>query len=190
MFDFLRKFLIVPLGVIALVVVALLLTQEFISQLETYDESLAAAILAGVVTIIVALSTSIINYFKDQNKSMAEAHRGRKVEIYSNFSNIVFDLMKKVRNPDSVENIDQNQQLMNRMWKLKEGILFYGSPEVIKTFNHWMKSQDDGKALPPKVVLKNIGQVFLAMRKDLGLSNMGLNSLNIHQIYMTDDLGK
>ena len=101
---------------------------------------------------------------------------------------MTFELLKRIKKGDT-KDFAESDEFLEKMWDLKEGILFYASPKVIRAFNEWLKNSENPDR-SHKAVMGGIGDVFLAMREDLGLDNRGLNNLNIHQIYTTDDLSE
>ena len=127
-------------------------------------------------------------YLREKKKAREEAHREKKVVIYQNFSWMTFELLKRIKKGDT-KDFAESDEFLEKMWDLKEGILFYASPKVIRAFNEWLKNSENPDR-SHKAVMGGIGDVFLAMREDLGLDNRGLNNLNIHQIYTTDDLSE
>lgn len=95
-------------------------------------------------------------------------------------------MLRKAKTDDA-ESYVQTDEFKNTMYEVREGILFYGSPKVITTYSDWLlKASDETQS--QKQTFQSIGAIFLAMRKDVGLSNFGLDSLSIHQLYVTDDL--
>lgn len=150
------------------------------------NDKVSPAIIGGMITILLA----IFAFWREVRKSRKEAHRGRKVEVYAIFSKILFNAMKNQKTGQGEIITANNIELMDQMYALYEGIVFYGSPKVIKTFSKWMKDASLEDDRPLKEVLAGSGDVILAMRNDLGLSNYGLTNISIHQIYVTDDLSK
>lgn len=148
------------------------------------DKAIVSSIIAGFVAVTIAL----IAYWREQSKARKEAHRSSKIEIYSHFFDIIFDMLEKVKHGEDLSHYAESDEVQQKLFKLKKGALFYGSPKVINAIGNWSRTANDN--IGPKATMQNIGLVLLAMREDIGLSNSGLNSLSIHQIYITDDVYK
>lgn len=180
-----RKFFEFAFGLIILITLVALAGYSFIKLanfLTKIDKTLASTIIAGLITLF----SILFAFWKDREKARREAHRNKKVEIYSVFSKLVFEILRGVKtNEDEVTIL--SERFKTDMYVIMEGILFYGSPKVIKAYSNWMKNTTNEEQ-SSKELLSRIGEVFLAMRADLGLSNSGLNSLSIHQIYVNEDL--
>lgn len=70
---------------------------------------------------------------------------------------------------------------------VSRGALFYGSPNVLLAIAQW-KTESASNSSDRMAPIKAVGRIILAMRLDIGLSNRGLDELNIHQVYVKDDL--
>lgn len=144
-------------------------------------------VLAAIVAALGAVFSLLFTWWKEKQKSLREAHREKKIEIYSKFFDLMFDLMDK-----SKRGLDSDEEVIKTVsshWvDLTRGILFYGSPKVVIAFSSVRKgSNEQASALD---TMRTIGRVILAMREDIGLSNKGLDELSVHQIYVNDDLQK
>ncbi len=168
---------------ITLVVVGFFLLRWLTGAVFSLEDKTGATIIGGFI----AFALAIFAFWREIRKSRQEAHRERKVEIYQNFSEIIFEMIKNSGDDKKNKEYAESSEFMEKMWKYKQGILFYGSPKVINTFATWQKNTEikDKSALE---VMMGVGDLLLAMRSDLGLSNRGLTNLTIHQIYVTDDL--
>ncbi|MQB11434.1 hypothetical protein DXT96_16450 [Agrobacterium sp. ICMP 6402] len=148
------------------------------------DKSVQAAIIAGSV----GLFSVALTFWKERSRSIKEAHRDKKIEVYSKFYDLMFGLLK---HQSSGEEIDPLGSGFQEQWfEVSRGVLFYGSPAVVKAFSEFKADPPDGASADPRSIFRRIGKILLAMRDDIGLSNFGLDELNIHQIYVRDDINK
>ncbi len=176
------------LGIVLLVCLAavgLWLLVQFSSLFSSADASVQAAIVAGAV----ALASILFAFLRERSKAIREAHRENKIEVYNQFFDIIFDLIKNPEKSNELENIDRSSPIVQKLMDISRGALLYGSPRVVLAFAEWRTSSihsSSDKVAP----LRSIGKILLAMRSDIGLSNWGLNELNVHQIYVTDDLNQ
>jgi hypothetical protein len=172
------------IGIIGFLIILIIIKiSGFVSGL---DNKTGPAVVGGSIAILLALFA----FWREVRKSRREAHRDKKVEIYSIFSGLIFKMLRNIQKGEGISEITEADDFVEQMYKLKEGIIFYGSPKVINTFSKWLRDSEQASERSLKEVLQGIGDVLLAMRNDLGLSNFGLNNVNIHQIYVTDDLTK
>jgi len=145
------------------------------------DKSIQASIIAGLV----ALFSVIFTYWKEKTRSISEAHREKKIEIYKIFFDEIFEATNNMRLGREVD-LSSSEDFMTRTLELKKGLMSYGSPKVINSFAKWqLVSSEAGDSASS---LRGVGDVILAMREDIGLSNRGLDSLTIHQININEDL--
>lgn len=142
-----------------------------------------AAIIAGLV----ALVTLLFTFLKERSRAFREVHREKKIEIYSQFYDLLFAFMENAKsdNPAGEDDALVQQSFM----KIARGIMFYGSPKVVTSFANF-KSSSGTDEFDLRVSMVNIGKILLAMREDIGLSNRGLDEITIHQIYIRDDVRK
>ncbi|WP_448954094.1 hypothetical protein [Labrys neptuniae] len=147
------------------------------------NPSVQSAIIAGGFAVLAVL----ITYWRERRKSLQEAHREKKIEVYSEFYDIIFDMMKRSKIGDGVEEFDDTE-LHEKFMNISRGVMFYGSSDVVLAFSNW--KLEDISSSRPTHAMRSIGQILLAMRKDIGLSNRGIDSLTIHQVYVNDDIRK
>ncbi|WP_026480738.1 hypothetical protein [Ahrensia sp. 13_GOM-1096m] len=145
------------------------------------DKSVQTSIIAGTIAVFGILFT----YWKERTRSLREAHRDKKIEVYSVFFEMVFNLMQQSK--DENYNPETDQVFKDQWMKLTKECIFYGSPKVLKTIAEF--KADSVSPEPNSIgVVRKVGNIFLAMREDIGLSNRGLNNLTIHQVYINEDV--
>ncbi len=168
-------FLIALLGVFGIWLLSI-----FWSAIYGADKSIQAAVIAAMVGVF----TVAFTYWKERSRSIKEAHRDKKIEVYAEFYDMMFDLLQKSKNGD-IRDLERDEDFQKTWFSISRGVLFYGSPKVVRAF-----SQFKGGSTDKLNVIKLVGRLLLSMREDIGLSNSGLDELNIHQIYVTDDIRK
>ena len=81
-----------------------------------------------------ALASALAAYVRESTLKRQEIHRVKKIEIYSEFFDMIFGII----GPDKdASNVINSPDFVARMMKFKNGIMFYGSPQVIKAFNQF-----------------------------------------------------
>jgi len=133
---------------------------------------------------MVGVFTVAFTFWKERSRSIKEAHRDKKIEVYAEFYDLMFDLLQRSKKGDT-RGLEGDADFERTWFSISKGVLFYGSPSVVKAFSQFKTGSAD------KIeVMRLVGRILLSMREDIGLSNSGLNELNIHQIYVTDDIRK
>jgi hypothetical protein len=70
------------------------------------------------------------------------------------------------------------------MFKFKKDLMFRASPKVIRAvLKFGSSSNTPGKETS---VLRRVDDIYRAMRQDIGLSNFGLDGLELIQIFLSD----
>lgn len=176
-----RDLLLGIILLLALGVLAFFLIKWIVEVFPTIDKTVQAAVIAALV----ALFSVIFTFWKERSRSLREAHRDQKIKAYSQFYESMFSVLRASKNNSKYD----ESKLADEFFEIQKNILFYGSPKVIKNFSEF-KLVSGNEEPQADEILKSVGRVLLAMRDDIGLSNSGLDELNIHQIYVTDDLQK
>ena len=146
------------------------------------DKTIAPAVIGGLVSVFSVLFV----FWKERSRARAEAHREKKIEAYSNFVDIVFGMLKQLKKNKSLDDYADSDQVKDKFFDLMRGVTFYGSPSVIVALNNWKVNATN--PTDPLDGIRRVGDVLLAIRKDIGLSNFGIDNLSIHQIYVNEDI--
>ena len=160
-----------------------LLGWTFISVFLLANASVQASIIAALFGIV----SLVFAYWSERARAVREAHRDKKIEVYTIFYDFIFNLLKNVKNGDNVD-LENDPEFQSKWFDLTRGVLFYGSPNVVQAFAGFRDPNMTKDNPDPTLVLRKIGRILLSMRADIGLSNSGLDELSIHQIYVTDDI--
>ncbi len=168
---------------ILLLVVCIWVLVWFVDTFSGASSSIQASLVAGMAAIGVALVT----FWRERSRAISEAHRDKKVEVYSLFIDILFEALQKSKENNSSLEVSPDDEMVVALRKVSKGALFYGGPNVIKSLAglSQMSNSDD-----PMEPFRRTGKILLAMRGDIGLSNFGLDEISIHQIYINDDMSK
>ena len=177
-----EKFLlIIGFALIAVALYALwVIASFFVSSLAAADPKIAAAIIAAMTTVFVGLTAVIITQRQTNLREIAEAHRKKKVEIYQKFLETVISLIAG-ENEKVTMKAPSEQDLIDYLVDFKTEILLWGSPKVIKAqlaFEATTASRGD--------VLAAVDIIYKAIREDIGLSNSGLNNLELIKLFLKD----
>lgn len=152
----------------------------FVSSLASADPKISAAIIGAMTTIFVGVAAVIITQRQTKLREIEEAHREKKVEIYQKFMGMVVSLIAGQNKRVTIE-VPTEQELIDYFVNFKAEILLWGSPKVIKSQLEFEKTSNSGGD-----VLMAVNNLYKAIREDIGLSNAGLNGLELVKIFLKD----
>jgi len=166
-----KYLLVIGFALIAAVLYALWVSASFfVSSLAAADSKIAAAIIAAMTTVFVGITAVIITQRQTKLREIEEAHRKKKVEIYQKYLETVISLIAG-ENENVTMKAPSEQELIDYLVGFKTEILLWGSPKVIK-------AQLD--------VFVAVDNIYKAIREDIGLSNSGLNNLELIKLFLKD----
>ena len=152
----------------------------FISSLASADPKISAAIIGAMTTIFVGIAAVIITQRQIKIREIEEAHREKKVEIYQKFLSTVTSLIAGKNDQVTIKSPTE-QELIDYLVEFKTEILLWGSPKVIKAQLEFERiSGSNGN------VFMAVDNLYKAIREDIGLSNSGLNNLELIKIFLKD----
>jgi len=134
------------------------------SQFISLDKQLAVGLLTAFTTVIVATITVMLGRYLERKKEIESHFRTRKIEIYDEFLSEFFKLF------GSEENSDIDLVPFLREWQRK--MIIWGGAPVLSAYIKW--NQHLKKGVPDAQTIFLMDDFFRAMRKDVGLSNSGL----------------
>jgi hypothetical protein len=157
--------------------------QELYPIIAKLDIKNIGSIITGAITLIVGLGAVLLSQNKIKKRELDDAHRENKIEVYNRFNDKIFELFAGSNENVTGENPSE-QNLIDFMMVFKKDIMFRASPKVIKTFIKFEKNSN--KANKEKTVLRLVDDIYRAMRADIGLSNFGLDNLEMITIFLKD----
>jgi membrane protein implicated in regulation of membrane protease activity len=152
----------------------------FITSLATADPKISAAIIGAMTTIFVGIAAVIITQRQIKLREIEEAHREKKVEIYQKFMGTITSLIAGQNKQVTIE-APTEQELIDYLVGFKTEILLWGSPKVIKSQLEFERVSGFGGD-----VFMAVNNLYKAIREDIGLSNTGLNNLELVKIFLKD----
>ena len=156
---------------------------EFLEAISAASPEITAAIIGAMATIMVGISAVLISQAHERRRAAEEAHRLKKVEIYQGFIDIISRMIGASNENITIKAPDQNE-LINFAFKFKSELLLWGSPKVIKAQINFEAASGNGDT---KLLFRSVNTLYLAIREDIGLSNSGLNSLELVKLSLTPE---
>lgn len=153
-------------GVVAL---GVWLVRAFFAYISSVPKELAAALVAGAVTILVATATVMIGRYYERKKELDALYRDKKTEIYDEFLKEFFDLFFSAgETPEG----QPEKDLVPVLREFTRKLVLWSGPEVIEAFVAWKDHLAKGTPDAKSIFLT---EAFLfAIRKDLRHTNTGL----------------
>jgi len=166
---------------IGVVVGAWLASRYFVGSLRAARPEIAAAIIGAMSTAFVAIAAAVLAHRAARRRSIEEAHRARKVEIYHEFLQIVARLLANQNENVHLKPL-KDRELTNFLVEFKSNIMLWGSPKVIIAFREFTANA----AAKGVDVFKPVDELYRAIREDIGLSNQGLEPYALVKMYLSD----
>ena len=134
------------------------------AQLLSLDKQLSVALLTAFTTVIVATLTVMLGRYLERKKEIESHFRASKIQMYDEFLAAYFKLFGSENDTD----IDLVSFL--REWQRK--MIVWGGAPVLVAYIAWAQHLKKGE--PDAQTFFLMDEFFRAMRKDIGLSNSGL----------------
>jgi len=130
-----------------------------------------APIASAVIVAIGGAVGWLTNRMAARIDATASAHRDKKIEIHSKFTDEVLNIFMTDEFAKSigVDPEEASSNLTKGLIRFQREILFWGSPKVIQAHLECRKYPNDAARLGVA-----LNQLFKAMRSDIGLSNWGI----------------
>ena len=144
-----------------LLVILVGITGGFILAIQEAD----ANVKAGIIGILGVLLTAILTNFFTRRREINARHFSEKREAYGKIINIVFDAMASTKSGKKLP----DKALVNKMMEFKKGLMIWGDPEVIESWNKFEMESGEGQSRnDSRIIFVAMEHVLRAIRKDLG----------------------
>lgn len=151
--------------------------REILIFLKSTDSKLAAA------TILVGIIVTIYSQERIKKREIEEAHRESKIELYNKFIGFLVKIISG-SNELTSDIAPTEKEMIDFMVEFKRDLLLRASPNVIKAQIEYEKATQNPHKT--KNMFSYVDKLIREMRKDIGLSNFGLNNLETIQIFLKD----
>ncbi|MCZ6802687.1 MAG: hypothetical protein O7D86_01815 [Proteobacteria bacterium] len=153
---------------------------EIIEVLSKLKKEVLAALIGAIGTVFVGVAAAIISQKQSKQRDIDESHRPTKVEIYKRYMDAVSGLLAKENENVSKEGMS-DQELVDYLVEFKTEILLWGGPKVLKCQLEFDETSRNGGN-----IFVAVDNLYKAIREDIGLSNRGLNNLELVKMYLSD----
>lgn len=159
------------------------LISEFLNAISAASPEITASIIGAMATTLVGISAVLISQAHERKRAADEAHRLKKIEIYQGFIDIISRMMGASNENLSLKEVDP-QELVHFAFKFKSDILLWGSPKVVKSQIYFETVSGSGDT---RKIFRAVNALYLAIREDIGLSNSGLNNLELVKLSLNPE---
>lgn len=145
----------------------------------------APAIVAASAVIAAAIFSALITQQQIREREISESHRLQKIEVYGVFSDLYLATLKTAKVAGDKKKLAAAQDdIVEQMFQYSKRAMLWASPEVLLAYSSYREyGQNKGSGAE---LLLRVDDVLQAMRKDLGLSNSGLERGALVKMYLTD----
>jgi hypothetical protein len=158
--------ILVVLFLLGIVFALYWMISKFFLFLTLAQKEVAAALVAGSATIVVATLTIVLGKYYERKKDREALYREKKAEIYDNFLDKFFSSFFDNQGEDSSEDAVKFLKYFTRK------LLLWSNPETINAFVNWTHHLQKGRVDAQSVFLTEA--FLLSLRKDLGKDNSGI----------------
>ncbi|MBN9888348.1 hypothetical protein [Salipiger abyssi] len=147
---------------------------------KTLEPSVYVPLTVTVITATLGLGATLYSQQVARRREIESAHRDRKLEIYLQFMEILEKITLSQKPELGGEKVDENE-IARDLVGIRTKAVLWGSPGVLKGL-HQLTQQGQS----PKSLLDAMEEIQKEMRKDLGLSNFGLEKGFFAKLPLTD----
>ncbi|MDO9028814.1 MAG: hypothetical protein Q7V09_00145 [Hydrogenophaga sp.] len=156
---------------------------SLVTSLASASSEVAAAVIGAMATVLVGVSAVLLSQAHERRRSREEAHRLKKVEIYQEFIGVITRMIGAANQNLAIKEIEPGE-LASYLFRFKSEILLWGSPRVIRA---QIKFESVAGKVDIKLLFNAVNELYMAIREDVGLSNFGLNSLELMKLYLNEE---
>jgi len=146
---------------------------------------MATAVLAASATVLVSVITVFIGKYIEKRREIELKQREKKIEIYEIFMEKWFKylLLGKSSAGKQVKDLSSDPEFMSFLIEFTRKLILWGSNGVVKEYSKFRRSGAEGS---PSLSLYHFEKLLLAIRKDLGNSNVGLVEGDLLALFIND----
>lgn len=135
------------------------------------DKTVAAAIVAGVFTVLATTITVMVGRYFEEKRKQSELYRDRKINMYDQFISRIFKLFADTGDESGKD--ENESDLVEFLREHQRQFLLWSNPGVIRAYSEWRKRLNGE---PNVQTVMYMEKFFLAVRRDLGHSNWGIKT--------------
>lgn len=163
-----------------------------IEQFGSLESETSAAIIAGSVTIVVAIAGNAFQVYMTRQKEREEARRAAKTQLYESFMSHWFKVMGVgTQSGNDGQSGRLNAKVLSDQNQITQKMILWGSDQVVTAYQDWWLAAKQGDRENIHEMFVRFEDLLFAVRNDLGHTNKGLErsallSLFIHDVETLD----
>lgn len=179
------------LGVVALLVLAAMawglyaVSVRLVAYLLTLNPNVAAAIIAGSVTVLVSTASVVIAKHLENRALIFKEHHEKKIPVYESLISFLY----KVLFSSKIGDAPTETEMIKFFAGFTDKITVWGSDEVLKAFSDFRRQavrNAESNSPDPSGVMFLYEDLLLAVRRDLGHKNKGLQRGDVLALFVND----
>jgi hypothetical protein len=143
----------------------------------------SSAIPAAIFSFSATVGVAVYSHEQTEKREIEARHFAEKRNVYLAFFEIIFRLFKAEKNGKKVA----EKELIESLTSFQQKLLVWGSPEVIKAFEQYMRNS---KPSDSKTTMSNMEALFKAFRKDLGHNDTLLAQYSLVGLMLDEEARK
>lgn len=174
---------VVALSFVVLLILVLLTVAGayFLMQwFSTLQREVATAIITGFGAVVISIVSVLLSKHYERKRSIEEAQRAKKAEIYEDLLKFVFSHVFASKFPDQVPSEVDGMNFFNTF---TQRAIVWGSDDVLKQYARWKFSMNNPDQ---NSLVFEMEKLFFEIRKDMGHKNAGLRRGDILKIFTPD----
>lgn len=167
--------------------IAYLLVRTSVRTFRSLDNEVAAAIITGFTALAVAVAGAAVSRQYERRANADRAQQERRVPVYEGFVQGLLRMMGATVHPSKRKEMDE-REVVALLGKFTEEILVWGSDDVLKKWVEFRYKAMEVAASAEAGAenLYRLEDLFLAFRRDLGLSNRKLARGDLLRLFVND----
>ncbi|KIC43115.1 hypothetical protein RA27_07345 [Ruegeria sp. ANG-R] len=184
-FGIVFAILILVLGTIAVSFVGyhgIQISLAVVEGAKTLEPSVYVPLVVTILSAAIGLSATLYTQSRARKREVEAAFRERKIDIYLDFLETYEHLLLASKPELDIPKVDQNDLVVSLV-KVRTKAVLWGSTGVLRALNEFSKARERSALETFRVVEK----IQREMRKDLGLSNFGLEQDFFSKLILSDE---
>jgi hypothetical protein len=145
------------------------------------DPSVASAIVAGFVTVVVSVGGVLLTRYFERRKAVEEEIRATKIPMYTELVEGLFSALNGMSENGEVDT-EATTALFQR---LTPQLMTWASDDVLLSWSRWRRGLNTGAFVGPEVLFA-FESVLQAIRKDYGHKNQGVSRGDLLGLFVND----
>jgi len=146
------------------------------------QKEVAAAIVAAVGTILVSVISVTVGKYFERKRSIEQELREKKIPMYNGFVEFLF----KILMADKIGKQMSEKDMMMYFSKFTQELMVWGSDEVVSLWSNYRRHFVREDKVTSLSNMFELEKLLLAIRKDTGHKNKGLNRGDLLGLFIND----